>query len=59
VKEIRALVIKATDSSAELAEQHRVFGEIVRAFQDMTRACAFAAIGDSDLPKMLPQLACK
>ena len=42
----RALVLKATDSDATLAEQHEAFGELVRLFQDMAYACAYAVLGD-------------
>jgi len=46
VTRTRALVLKATDSDATLAEQHEAFGELVRLFQDMAYACAYAVLGD-------------
>lgn len=46
MNETRALVLKATDSKATLAEQHAAFGELVRLFQDMAYACAYAVLGD-------------
>ena len=42
----RALVLKVTDSNATLAEKHEAFCELVRIFQDMAYACAYAALGD-------------
>jgi RNA polymerase sigma factor (sigma-70 family) len=41
-----ALVRKATDSNATLAEQHEAFCELVSLFQDMAYACAYAVLGD-------------
>lgn len=49
MNEARALVIKATDSHATLAEKHEAFGELVRSFQDMAYACACAVLGDFHL----------
>lgn len=49
MNEIRVLVIKATDSNVTLAEQHEAFGEIVRSFQNMAYACAYAVLGDFQL----------
>jgi len=46
VNRARALVLKATDSNATLAEKHEAFCEIVRMFQDMAYACAYAVLGD-------------
>jgi RNA polymerase sigma factor (sigma-70 family) len=46
VNKSRALVLKATDSNATLAEQHEAFCELVRIFQDMAYACAYAVLGD-------------
>ena len=46
VNEARALVIRATDSDATLAERHEAFCELVRVFQDMAYACAYAVLGD-------------
>lgn len=45
----RALVVKANDSNATLAEKHHAFCELVRIFQDMAYACAYAVLGDSSL----------
>src|ERR1700738_97540 len=41
-----ALVLKANDSNATLAEKHEAFCELVRIFQDMGYACAYAVLGD-------------
>ena len=41
-----ALVLRARDSNATLAEKHQAFCELVRLFQDMAYACAFAVLGD-------------
>jgi RNA polymerase sigma factor (sigma-70 family) len=49
VNEARALVIRAIDSDATLAERHEAFGELVRIFQDMAYACAYAVLGDFSL----------
>lgn len=46
MNETRALVIRATDSDATLAEKHKAFCELVRIFQDMAYACAYAVLGD-------------
>jgi len=46
VNETRALVIRATDSDAALADRHEAFCELVRIFQDMAYACAYAVLGD-------------
>lgn len=42
----RALVLKARDSNATLAEKREAFCELVRMFQDMAYACAYAVLGD-------------
>jgi RNA polymerase sigma factor (sigma-70 family) len=49
VNKARALVIKATDSDATLAERHHAFCELVRIFQDMAYACSYAMLGDFSL----------
>lgn len=49
MNELRALVLKATDSKLTLAERHLAFGELVRIFQDMAYACAYARLGDFSL----------
>ena len=46
VNKLRTLVVKATDSKVTLAEQHQAFCELVRRFQDMAYACAYARLGD-------------
>jgi len=46
VNKARALVLKVTDSDATLAEKHEAFCELVRIFQDMAYACAYAVLGD-------------
>jgi hypothetical protein len=46
LNETHALVIRATDSDATLAEKHKAFCELVRIFQDMAYACAYAVLGD-------------
>jgi RNA polymerase sigma factor (sigma-70 family) len=49
VSKARALVHKATDANTTLAEQHEAFCELVRIFQDMAYACAYAVLGDFHL----------
>jgi RNA polymerase sigma factor (sigma-70 family) len=49
VNEARALVIRATDPHTTLAEKHEAFCELVRSFQDMAYACAYAVLGDFHL----------
>lgn len=44
--DIGLLVIKATDPSVGLAEQHDAFGRLVRFYQDAAFACAFAYLRD-------------
>jgi len=46
VNKARALVVKARDSNATLAEKHQAFCELVNRFQDMAYACAYAVLGD-------------
>ena len=46
MNETRALVIRATDSDATLADRHEAFCELVRIFQDMAYASAYAVLGD-------------
>jgi RNA polymerase sigma factor (sigma-70 family) len=46
VNKTRALVLKARDSNATLAEKHEAFCELVRMFQDMAYACGYAVLGD-------------
>lgn len=49
MNDVSALVIKATDSTANLAEKHEAFGRLVLSFQDMAYACAYAVLGDFHL----------
>ncbi len=49
MNEARDLVVKAMDADATLAERHAAFGGLVRAFQDMAYACAYAVLGDFQL----------
>jgi RNA polymerase sigma factor (sigma-70 family) len=49
MKEVRFLVLKAKDSDASTREQHDAFAEIVRSFQDMAYATAYAILGDFQL----------
>jgi RNA polymerase sigma factor (sigma-70 family) len=49
VNETRALVIRATDSDATLTERYEAFCELVRIFQDMAYACAYAVVEDFSL----------
>src|SRR5919202_2784590 len=49
MEKTRALVCKATDADAPLAERHEAFDELVRRFQDMAFACAYAALCDFHL----------
>jgi RNA polymerase sigma factor (sigma-70 family) len=46
VNKVRALVLKARDSNATLAEKHDAFCELVRMFQDMAYAAGYAVLGD-------------
>jgi RNA polymerase sigma factor (sigma-70 family) len=55
VNETRALVIRARDSEATLAERHEAFCGLVRLFQDMAYACAYAVLGDFHLAENAAQ----
>ena len=46
---VRALVISARDSRATLAEKREAFCELVRMFQDLAYAAAYAVLGDFSL----------
>jgi DNA-directed RNA polymerase specialized sigma24 family protein len=46
VNKSRALVVKARDSNATLAEKQEAFCELVRMFQDMAYGCGYAVLGD-------------
>src|SRR5215213_3348725 len=49
VDEIGILIARATAARAARAEKSHAFGEIVRRFQDLAFACAFATLGDFHL----------
>ena len=49
MNEARALVIKATDGNAKLADRQEAFARLVQSFQDMAYACAYAVLGDFQL----------
>ena len=49
MEKTRALNCKATDATRTLAERHEAFDELVRRFQDMAFACAYAALCDFHL----------
>lgn len=52
---VRALVLKARDSNAMLSRRHEAYGELVRQFQDMAYACAYAVLGDFHLAENVAQ----
>ncbi len=49
VDEISLLIARATAARTARAEQGQAFGEIVRRFQDLAFACAYAVLGDFHL----------
>lgn len=49
MNEASALVLKARDSKATLAERQAAFCELLRMFQDMAYACGYAVLGDFGL----------
>lgn len=49
MNEASALVLKARDSKATLAERQAAFCDLVRMFQDMAYACGYAVLGDFGL----------
>lgn len=55
MNDARALVIKARDPDATLAERHEAFCGLVRIFQDMAYACAYAVLGDFHLAENAAQ----
>src|SRR2546427_6738999 len=55
MNKVRGLVLKAKDSNATLAEKHQAFCELVRMFQDMAYACAYAVLGDFYLAEDIAQ----
>ncbi len=57
VNQLRTLILKATDSNATLAERHQAFSELVRLFQDLAYAAAYAKLGDYDLAEEAAQRA--
>ena len=52
---MRDLVIRARDPEATLAERHEAFCGLVRIFQDMAYACAYAVLGDFHLAENAAQ----
>jgi len=57
VNELRHLVLKAGDTNTTPAERHQAFSELVRLFQDMAYAAAYAKLGDHDLAEEAAQRA--
>lgn len=55
MSETGVLVIKATDPDATLAERQDAFCALVRIFQDMAYACAYAVLGDFHLAENIAQ----
>ncbi len=49
MEEISVLIAKATAARAAHTEKNAAFGEIVRRFQDLAFACAYAVLGDFHL----------
>ena len=49
MEEISLLIARATAARAARAEKSQAFGEIVRRFQDLAFACAYAVLGDFHL----------
>ena len=49
MEEIGLLIDRATAARAARTEKSQAFGEIVRRFQDLTFACAYAVLGDFHL----------
>src|SRR5438876_11256091 len=46
MNQVRALVLNVTDPATALTEKREAFCELVRIFQDMAYACAYAVLGD-------------
>ena len=57
MNKLRTIVLKATDSEATLTERHQAFSELVRLFQDMAFAAAYARLGDYYLAEEAAQWA--
>lgn len=57
MNELRNLVLKAGDTNSTLGERHQAFSELVRLFQDMAYAAAFAKLGSYDLAEEAAQRA--
>ncbi len=55
MSDTRALVIKARDADAALADRQEAFCGLVRLFQDMAYACAYAVLGDFHLAENTAQ----
>ncbi len=49
MEEIAVLIARATAARAARADKSQAFGELVRRFQDLAFACAFATLGDFHL----------
>ena len=57
MNQLRNLVLKAGDTNSSLGERHQAFSELVRLFQDMAYAAAFAKLGSYDLAEEAAQRA--
>ena len=57
MNQLRNLVLKAGDTNSTLGERHQAFSELVRLFQDMAYAAAFAKLGSYDLAEEAAQRA--
>jgi len=55
LKNTRTLVLKALSPDATLNEKHRAYCELVKAFQDMAYAYAYARLGDFSLAEDVAQ----
>src|SRR4051812_12272255 len=55
VNKLRTSVLKAKDSDATLAERQQAFCELVKLFQDMAYAVAYARLGDFHLAEEAAQ----
>ncbi len=51
MEEIQQLVTEATASGANIEMRHHAFGLIVKRFQDMAFASAYAVLGDKNSPR--------
>lgn len=55
MKDIRSSIAKASDTRESLSVRHEAFAELVKRFQDMAFACAYAVLGDSYLAEDVAQ----